>query len=357
MGYYGHDIEQSLWIYQKILPYIRCKNHRCGNIHMLQCPFCQEALNSSHKSTAIRGYYYIERQNYWCYRCEKWATAFELYEKLSGRDRKELLSEYLSFVSGRRGVNLSNFMRSGTATPASSGGEGIWDDDGSVHIERQPIPDCMRRPLTERGAEYLKGRLVMESPNLPPYAKFYSASYSSSKYGNKPYEVVVIPWYLDGQVWGYQWRFLDKDVPFPKYGFPKNSGKKIYGIDSISTAFPFIICCEGVFDSLWVKNGVAVGGKAVTEYQRELLKERFPKHRIVYGFDNDGHGIKAMLKSAGTDKSALVFFWKDVCGGAKDLNDFALDGHKDYFFDEQNVREHIFNPMELQMRLSNPFTA
>ena len=70
---------------------------------------------------------------------------------------------------------------------------------------------------------------------------------------DKAYEVIVIPWYIDGREWSYQWRFLDNDIPFAKYGFPKNCGKKIYGIDSISTSFPYIICCEGVFDSLWVK--------------------------------------------------------------------------------------------------------
>jgi hypothetical protein len=352
------NYDQSLWIYQKIIPYIRCKNKRSGNIHHMQCPFCNEAHTSSHKSTAIRGHYFIDKQNYWCYRCNKWATAFELYEILSGLSRKDLMPEYLSFVnsSNKRGVNLSNYLRVGGGSHYES--NSTTDNNGNVKIDLLPIPTVMKNPLTQRGLDYLNNRLILKSPNLPDYAKFYSAMYrpkSLYSTNDKAYEVIVIPWYIDGREWSYQWRFLDNDIPFAKYGFPKNCGKKIYGIDSISTSFPYIICCEGVFDSLWVKNGIAVGGKTLTEYQRSLLKERFPKHRIVYGFDNDVHGINAMFKISGNDKNALIFYWKHLSNGAKDLNDFAISGNSEYFFNTDNLMKCIYNPVQLKMLLNNPF--
>ena len=342
------NIDQSLWLYSKIVPFIFGKNRKGTDSHLLQCPFCDEAHTSSHPWNAMRGCYFIYEQKYYCYRCNCLKSGIELYTKLSGRDSKELMPEYLGFIknSKKKGVNFSNYM---SASSGSYDASSLKLGDDSYNIEPNPIPDCMKNELSERGRKYLEDRKVFDSPNLPSYAKFYSAMYK------KKYEVVVIPWYLDGEVWTYQWRFLDSDVPFPKYGFPKSSGKKIYGIDSISTTFPYIICCEGVFDSLWVKNGIAVGGKTVTDFQREILKKRFPRHEIVYGFDNDAHGLKSMLKSTEGNSDALVFYWKDDSNGAKDLNEFAINGGSNLFFDEAELKKRILSPIELRLKLFNPF--
>ena len=344
------DLSQSLWIYSKILPYIRCKNSKHGNEHHLQCPYCNEAVNSSHPSTAMRGYYYINEQSYFCHRCREWHSAFDLYEKLSGLSRKDLLPEYLSFINknNKRGTNFSNFL-------SVSADNFKATEEKKDEIEYLPIPDRMRNLLTDRGRKYLEDRKIFESPNLPKYAKFYSATYKSKRFDNKPYEVVVIPWYLNGEVWGYQWRFLDKDIPFPKYGFPKGSGKRIYGIDMIDTSFPYLICCEGVFDSLWIKNGIAIGGKSLTEFQKDMISERFPNHKIVYAFDNDDAGIESMLKSGGKNIDALLLYWKNVSDGVKDLNEFAIAGHADYFFNVENIMNHIISPAQLKLKLNNPF--
>ena len=321
---------------------------RTGNEVHLQCPFCNEAVNSSHPNTAIRGYYYIMTQTYHCFRCGHHTSALKLYEQLSGYSYKTLMDEYMNFIKdsndNKKGLNLSNFISKSysLSEPLSSNKS---DDflDGAIQI-----PDKMRNPLTNRGKEYLTNRLIFESPNLPSYAKFYSATYK------KKYEVVVIPWYVDGDEVYYQWRFIDKDVPFPKYGFPKGATKKIYGVDNISTSFPYIICVEGVFDSLWIKNGVAIGGKFLTDVQKEYLSKRFPRHRIVYAFDNDSAGIDGMKRTA-KDKDSLIMYWKDVSDGAKDLNEFAIAGHKDYFFDENHIIEHLSTPLQLQLKLNNPF--
>ena len=48
-------------------------------------------------------------------------------------------------------------------------------------------------------------------------------------------------------------------------------------------------------------------------------------------------------------------YWKDVSDGAKDLNEFAIAGHKDYFFDENHIIEHLSTPLQLQLKLNNPF--
>ena len=343
------DIDQSLWLYSKISPYVSGQNRKSSDEHMMQCPFCDEAHTSSHPWNAMRGCYFIYQQKFYCYRCGCTKSGLELYEALSGQSARDLIPEYMSFVrrSGCRGVNFSNY--SSVRTSRTGAGTDRPED------EFIPIPDRMRNPLTERGLKYLESRKTFLSPNLPGYARFYSASYNCKADGRE-YEAVVIPWYLDGEVWTYQWRFIDSDIPLPKYGFPKSAGKRIYGIDSVDTSFPYLVCCEGVFDSLWVKNGIAIGGKKLTDNQRAILSERFPRHRVVYGFDNDLHGLKAMTgNSVSDDPNALVFYWKDVSGGAKDLGEFAVNGDETYFFDGDRLRTHFYSPLSLRMKLSNPF--
>lgn len=339
MGNFVNNIDQSLWIYSQILPFIKGKNKKNGNEHIMQCPFCNEA-ETSHKKNAMRGYYYIDNQSFYCFRCDKWATALELYEKLSGLSRKELIPEYMSFVRNNttnlNGVNYSNFL-------SLSGN--YAQSENAVELEYNSVPKSMKQPLSDRGREYLEKRRIFESQNLPKYAKFYSSFF------RKKYEVVTIPWYMEGQECYYQWRFIDSDVPFPKYGFPKGLVKKIYGIDMVDASFPYIICTEGVFDSLWVKNGVALGGKVLTEVQMSILKERFPKHRIVYAFDNDEAGLKAMIKQSTDNPNSLVFYWKPFSNGAKDLNEFVMNSDVNYFFDAKNVEKCICSPLQLKWKL------
>ena len=72
-----------------------------------------------------------------------------------------------------------------------------------------------------------------------------------------------------------------------KYIFPKGTKKTIAGLDNIDVSFPYIIVFEGYYDSVFVKNGVCVGTKAITDYQLSLIKQRYPHHQIVISFDND----------------------------------------------------------------------
>lgn len=59
-------------------------------------------------------------------------------------------------------------------------------------------------------------------------------------------------------------------------------------------SFPYIFVFEGFYDSVFVKNGIAVGTKAITDYQLSIIKDRYPKHQVVISFDNDESGIQSM---------------------------------------------------------------
>lgn len=78
-------------------------------------------------------------------------------------------------------------------------------------------------------------------------------------------EYILIPWTLNGVAAYYQLNDFKKHGAL-KYIFPKDKKKLIFGLDNIDISWPYIIVFEGVYDSVFVKNGIAVGTKAITEY-------------------------------------------------------------------------------------------
>lgn len=107
-----------------------------------------------------------------------------------------------------------------------------------------------------------------------------------------------------------------------KYIFPKDSKKLVAGLDNVDISWPYIICFEGYYDSLFVKNGVCLGTKSITSYQLKLIKERFPKHHIVISFDNDEAGIASMVKLIQRPNDFKFFRWFNEKTQEKDINDF-----------------------------------
>lgn len=110
-----------------------------------------------------------------------------------------------------------------------------------------------------------------------------------------------------------------------KYIFPKNKKKLVYGLDNVDPTYNKIFVFEGVYDSLFVKNGVSVGTKAVTDYQLNIIKQRWPHHTICISFDNDLAGISSMIKYINDDSKDFLFFkWFNKNTTAKDINEYVL---------------------------------
>jgi hypothetical protein len=354
------DIGQSIWLYNQLRPWFPADCIEAGTGDQrnvtFSCPFCMEAVNS-HRRNAKRGTYYVYSQRYWCFRCGTSMSGLDLLSKLSHCDVKDILPKYLEFsfskASSARGMNLSNFSSFSPTSEISSSG---FFDDEAFEIERTPLPDTLKHPLTERGKSYLEGRKVFEAPNLDPNGKFFSSEMTVEDpitHVKATHEQISIPWYYDGSEWYYQRRFLDNVEGYPKYVFPSNTKKKIYGLDMVDTSFPFIICVEGVFDSIWLRNGVAIGGKTMSSYQKWVIQSRFPRHRIVYAFDNDKPGMDAMRKLAKADGKILFLYWKDVSSGNKDLNEFAVNVDTKFFYNPSNIESKLMNGITFLLTTGN----
>ena len=138
-----------------------------------------------------------------------------------------------------------------------------------------------------------------------------------------------------------------------KYIFPSSKEKLIYGLDNIDLSFPYIICFEGVYDSLFIPNAVAIGGKSLTAFQHELLKKRYPSHEIVLSYDNDMPGMKAMMKQIKLHPMEYKYFkWFDLNTKEKDINDYIIKNNNPrLFYNKDFVKNMIVGAASMKLFL------
>lgn len=167
--------------------------------------------------------------------------------------------------------------------------------------------------------------------------------------GKSGIDYVLIPWKVNG-VEAY-WQLNDfKKAGKLKYVFPKGYKKLVYGIDQVDPAWPRIIVFEGVYDSLFVKNGVAVGTKAITSYQLSLIRERWPRHQITVAFDNDEAGWEATQKLIQRNSQFSYLMWAKPGAVEKDVNDFVLaTGDVRAFSDPVKLESMVANKLVAKM--------
>jgi len=159
---------------------------------------------------------------------------------------------------------------------------------------------------------------------------------------------LVIPWMDKGRVIYYQTRNMSGVGS--KYFFPKDTFRPVFNLENIDLSFPYIIIFEGVFDSIFVKNGVAMGGKALTTYQRELIKSRYPNHRIVYALDNDTAGYDKIMKYIKSDPLSLFLSYPDNMI-EKDINNHVEAGHLNVFSDTSALEKMIVGSATMKLKM------
>lgn len=325
------NLDQATWLFDKIRPYIPPNNVSHGNDINFPCPFCMESINAKKRGTR-RGHYYINTQTYWCYRCEKWAHGLELYSVLSGTPIDDIKPEYFRFKYSKESSDI--YIKD-------------INDKEEYCIEYVEVPREYRNNLTSYANQYLKKRRIYDAPGLPKDYNFFY--YKDNKSG---IDFIVIPWLYNGQECYYQRRILNGPDNGIKYIFPKDIEKSVFGLDNIDTSFKYIICVEGVFDAIWIKNGVAIGGKALSNYQKWFISQRYPHHTLVYAFDNDEPGKKAMLKMIEKQPNSKFLNWFNYSNGAKDINEYVITTNSNIFYNINNIEKMICNSIKMKMLLT-----
>ena len=136
-------------------------------------------------------------------------------------------------------------------------------------------------------------------------------------------ERIVIPFYgRDNTIFAFQGRYIGKNLKNKRYITinPNPNNTLIYGIERIKTNLPIYVT-EGPFDSLNLKNGLAVAGSALSK----LLK--YKNSNLIYIFDREPYSpeiCKLMNKIIELDKKIVI--WDNKFDDINDVNDLAVLG-------------------------------
>lgn len=318
--------EYIQFINEKVIEYLPADKIKVGDKLNFRCPLCGD----SHKSaTKKRGFYYLKNASFYCFNCSTGMTGVKFLQILSGRDYDDIKREYAKeFAKGE--------WRGQAYFP-----DDCEDSSGIMKIKPMLDP-ALKKPLCEDAKEYLAKRMVDKAPFLREDMFTYE--------GTKG-DYILIPWVVNGVDAYYQLNDYKKFGEI-KYIFPKNSSKLVYGLDNVDLSWPYVIVFEGVYDSLFVKNAVAVGTKSLSERQERLIRERYPNHRICLSFDNDGPGLDSTAKAIEKGEDALFFKWFDDGTTEKDVNEKILAaGNVRLFTSPSKLEKMIMTPLQMKMWL------
>lgn len=317
--------EYRQFLNEKVRQYLPSRRWYHGNKINFKCPICGDG-KTGHKH---RAWWYDETASFYCWNQCGGMSGIKFLELISGQNYDDIKREYLQlFIKNKDSLSLS-------------GDYDIPKDEPSIFDLQQIVKPEWKNQLTNQAQSYLKKRLVLDAPFLK------DTLYSWTNKKNQEY--ILIPWTLNGVQAYYQLNDFQKHGSI-KYIFPKDKKKLIYGLDNIDISYDKIICFEGVYDSLFVKNGIALGTKAITDYQLKLIKERFPRHQIVISFDNDDAGMQSMEKLVKSDNDFKFFRWFDDTTPEKDINEYVLSSKNvNIFSDPAKLDTMIYNKLVLKM--------
>lgn len=336
-------VDEKVW---QNLPDTSLKSRNNSEI-TFRCPICGDSKKNKLKK---RGYFYRKTGTFHCFNCEANLTGYDFLKVLCPKDVFDaIIQEY-------KVLNFDNIVR----------GRKRELSEDSVSSQRSfdilsPNPsykylldaNWFVSELSETATKYLDGR------KIPIDSRGMLKSIKDS-IGR---EFLLIQYIWDESVCYHQLHnFNGYDISGQgniKYVFPKDEHvnfqpKPVFNIENVDVSFPYIYCTEGVYDSLFLYNGVSLGGKVVTDFQLKMIRYRFPRHKIVLALDNDKPGIKAALNCAETHPDFMFLDNYKLLGAAKtkDINDFVcVSNRPDIFMNKDLLVKMTISSFLLKMNL------
>lgn len=335
-----HNNDFREFINDKVWDYLPPSKVRVGNEIHVRCPICGDSKKNSRKK---RGYFYLLNGSYFCFNCGASMSGMQLLKVIAGQNYEEIVQEYRR-LKIKNGGESENYLSSQMMDLSSLNNQ--LSAISYINSLQSAIKPEWKNPLTEDAKKYLEKRKVLDAPFL--HNKFYSI------FDSKQNEYILIPWTLNGIDAYYQINdFEHHDKNGRKYIFPSHKEKLIYGLDNIDISFPYVICFEGVYDSLFIPNAVATGGKNLTSLQQEILRKRYPHHQIVLSYDNDEPGLTAMAKQIKQKPAEFKYFkWFDETTKEKDINEFILkENNVNVFSNKENIKKMIVGSIAMKLFL------
>ena len=333
-------VDEKVW---QNLPDSSLKSRNNSEI-IFRCPLCGDSKKNKLKK---RGYFYRRTGTFHCFNCEANMTGYDFLKAICAKDVFDrIIQDYkvLNFnniVGGRRNEDSRTSENTFEILSPKPSYRYLLESNWAVH------------PLSESALKYLDGRKI----------PLGSRDMLKSIVDSTGREFILIQYIWDDNCVYHQLaNFNNYDIKGQgavKYIFPKDDSinfqpKPVFNIGNVDVSHHSIYCTEGVFDSLFLKNGVALGGRSLTDYQYRMLTELYPRHRIVLAFDNDYAGMSSSLKHAEKYPDISFLDISDLLELAhvKDINDFVkATGRADVFMNEKFLKSRTISAFQVEMKL------
>ena len=289
---------------------------RHGNQLNFRCPICGDG----HKRKSKRGHFYLDTNSYYCFNggCdanEHGMSGLVFLSKVMAIPVQDVKRELIKRAGSMKKameeaqvyqkdetLKKQNFIPSAEGLIKEHILDGDWTDELPSFVE-----------------EIIEKRKLKKAPFLPKDFHFYF---------DKKEERLVIPWnenYYQERAITYE---QEKEA---KYKFPSDIEKPVFGISELDKNISYVFLVEGVFDSIWVKNGVAVGSLTISNHQRKLLIDNSPDLELVYLMDNqwrDKTSLEKTIKILKEEPFVKVFIWPKELKQFKDINESIMHSDK-----------------------------
>lgn len=302
-------------IYQ-LVPGVRRQENNQLNF---RCPICGDGK----KKTSRRGHFYLNDGTYYCWNAgcpahEHGMTGLQFLSALTKKPQYQIKAELIKLAGDFHNALHNNANNISTETTQKSSINDLFNDLKSKRKKDQQseiILDENWVELPQWVQEIVDKRKIYESQFIKDTWQLYY---------DKKTNRLVIPWTNEY----YQLRALTKkqEQESGKYLFPPEIEKPIFGLDMIDSSFKYLFLLEGVFDAIFVKNGLAVGSLNLSNHQQNIL-DNYKDYTIVYFMDNqykDKSSYDQTLKLCKEKPWINLFIWPEKLKQFKDVNDTII---------------------------------
>jgi len=298
-----------------------------GGNWKFSCPICREGKSFGKKKRC----FLLKDGYFMCFNCSKAWSAYNFFNEICKISLKDFISEHNEYINENKSEDTFSQKKYISFAEEDDQEESNILPFGSINLEDKTQVDFYKNSYNINSAlEYCKRRRLFDAINKVPIY------FTSKDYIHK--DRIVLPYYKNGKIVHYQSRLIKSSSFIPKYLSKPNSKKCFFNEDNIDWEYPYIFIFEGPIDSMFVKNGIAMGGLTCNAEQKEILNFYKITKEIIYVLDNqidNKEVVSRYLKLE--EQKERVFLWSDI--EEKDINEWTVKNSKNLFDSERIVND------------------
>lgn len=276
------------------------------------CPVCHEGKSWLKKK---RLFYFPLKDYLYCHNCSTTWNVLDWLKEAGGMSYMEVLREAQKFSPGVFTPPATK-KKARKDYPLPKNSIDLFDPIQLEHYkDNRVVMDAMT---------YVSSRRINTAVNR---VKTLYVSLDDYIHKNR----ICIPFYDEnGKIFFYQTRAIyQRDMDkFPKYLSKEGGDKPVFGVERVNPKEKYLFIFEGPIDSMFVKNGVAMGSISINALQQKQLG-KYSLYDKIWVLDNqlDNPEVKKKMLALVRRKERVVIWPRSI--KEKDVNEWCVNNGKD----------------------------